>query len=52
MLHHFNKSNLEAYSLENIFSRYDKENASYIEKERFAPLLTNASIFKKPADVT
>lgn len=52
MLHHFDKSCLEAYSLEDIFSGYDQENASHFEKERFAPYLTKASIYKRPADVT
>lgn len=30
MLHHFDKTNLEQYSLEEIFSRFDQDNANYI----------------------
>lgn len=37
MLHHIDKTNLEKYSLEEIFSKYDDENAAFFEQERFAP---------------
>ena len=37
MLHHFDKTNLEQYSLEDIFSKFDEENAAFFEQERFAP---------------
>ena len=51
MLHHVDKSDLERFSLEEIFSKYDEENADLFEQERFAPQLTKASIFKTTADV-
>ena len=51
MLHHVDKVNLEQFSLEEIFSRYDDENAAFFENERFAPQLTLASKFKTTADV-
>ena len=51
MLHHVDKVNLEQFSLEEIFSRYDDDNAAFFENERFAPQLTLASKFKTTADV-
>jgi len=51
MLHHFDKTDLEQYSLEEIFSHYDDDNAALFETERFAPFLTAASKFKTTADV-
>ena len=51
MLHHFDKTNLEQYTLEEIFSKYDEENAAYFEQERFAPQLTTVSKFKTTTDV-
>ena len=51
MLHHIEKSDLEQYSLETIFSRYDQENDEFFEQERFAPQLTHVSKFKTTADV-
>ena len=52
MLHHFDKTDLEKYSLEEMFSNYDDEGANgFFEQQRFAPQLTKASVFKTTADV-
>ena len=51
MLHHLDKTELERFSLEEIFSRFDDENAAFFVNERFAPQLTTASIYKNTAAV-
>ena len=53
MLHHIDKTSLPSYSLEHIFSHYEKDTVANerAEQEHFAPQLTKASLFKTTADV-
>ena len=51
MLHHFDKTNLAAHSLEDIFTNYDQESKVYFRNKTLKQSIAQNSMFKTPEDV-